>query len=147
MNNPDYIIYTDGACLGNPGPGGWAAILINTKAEKKKIYGSNESTTNNRMELTAVIEAMKFVPKDSNIIIFTDSKYVINGIEIWIKKWKTKKWLNSNNKAVKNKDLWIILDDLKDQFHIQWKWVKGHSGDENNEAVDYLARNEAKKLN
>ena len=99
------------------------------------------------MELTAVIEAMKFVPKDSNIIIFTDSKYVINGIEIWIKKWKTKKWLNSNNKAVKNKDLWIILDDLKDQFHIQWKWVKGHSGDENNEAVDYLARNEAKKLN
>ena len=147
MNNPDFIIYTDGACLGNPGPGGWAALLISKNSETKKIFGSDILTTNNRMELTAVIEAIKLAPKNSNLVVFTDSKYVINGIEIWIKKWKKNRWLNSNKKKVKNKDLWIILDDVSEKVNIKWKWVKGHSGDENNETVDFLARNQAEKLN
>ena len=148
MNNPDYIIYTDGACLGNPGPGGWATIIFDKKKGKKmEKVGSEMMTTNNRMELTAIIESLKPIPLQSNLIVFTDSKYVINGIESWIFQWKKNNWLSSNKKQVKNMDLWILLDKIVKNFKIKWEWVKGHSGDKFNEEVDKLARNEALKLN
>ena len=147
MNSFDYIIYTDGACLGNPGPGGWAALIIDKNELINKKVGSEISTTNNRMELTAVIEALKIIPSESKLAVYTDSKYVINGIEIWIVNWKKSNWKGSNRKEIKNKDLWIQLDNLSQNLNINWKWVKGHSGDVNNEEVDQLARGEAEKLN
>jgi ribonuclease HI len=142
----DYIIYTDGACLGNPGPGGWAALIIDKNELTDKKVGSEISTTNNRMELTAVIEALKIIPSESKLAVYTDSKYVINGIEIWIVNWKKSNWKGSNRKEIKNKDLWIQLDNLSQNLNINWNWVKGHSGDVNNEEVDQLARGEAEKL-
>ena len=99
------------------------------------------------MELTAIIKALNSVPRNSSLIIFTDSKYVINGIELWITKWKNNNWIGSNKKKVKNKDLWLSLDELTKDFNIEWNWVKGHSGNENNELVDQLAREQATKLN
>ena len=147
MSNLDYIIYTDGACSGNPGSGGWAAIIFNkTSGLKTEKIGGEIKTTNNRMELMAIIEALESIPKYSKLEIFTDSKYVINGIELWIKKWKTNDWLGSNKKKIKNKDLWIKLDFLSNQFQIKWSWVKGHSGDKYNEEVDKLARNQINLL-
>ncbi len=148
MNNLDYEIYTDGACFGNPGPGGWASIIIKIDTGKRiKIMGSELSTTNNRMELRAVIESLRGIPKESKLAIFTDSKYVINGIESWIMKWKKNNWMGSNKKLVKNKDLWLDLDGLTKSLSIKWNWVKGHSGNIENEEVDKLAKQEAKKLN
>ena len=148
MINSDYTIYTDGACLGNPGPGGWAAIIFNNNSgEEKKIFGSDLKTTNNRMELLAVIKALEELPSSSSLIIFTDSKYVINGMSSWISNWKKKNWLSASKKPVKNKDLWMKLDELCKKFVIKWNWIKGHSGDKNNEAVDEIARKEAIKLN
>ena len=148
MNNFDFKVYTDGACLGNPGPGGWASIIIKINTgERKKKTGSEIVTTNNRMELTAVIESLKDIPNDSKIVIYTDSKYVINGIEMWILKWKKNNWLGANKKSVKNKDLWLVLDKLVKNIYIEWNWVKGHSGNVINEEVDELAKNEAKKSN
>ena len=148
MSDLDYIIYTDGACLGNPGPGGWATIIFDKKNEKRiQRVGSELTTTNNRMELTAIIESLRTIPLQSNLIVFTDSKYVINGIESWIFQWKKNNWLASNKKKVKNKDLWILLDNLTKNLKIKWNWVKGHSGDQFNEEVDKLARDEALKLN
>jgi len=146
LNSFDYIIYTDGACLGNPGPGGWAALIIDKNELTNKKVGSEISTTNNRMELTAVIEALKIIPSKSTLAVYTDSKYVINGIEIWIVNWKKSNWKGSNRKEVKNKDLWIQLDNLSQNLNINWNWVKGHSGDVNNDEVDQLARREAEKL-
>ena len=144
MSNIDYIIYTDGACIGNPGPGGWAAIIFNKKngARIKKV-GSELTTTNNRMEIVAIIEALKSIPENSKIDVFSDSKYVINGIKSWILTWKKNNWIGSNKKVVKNKDLWILLDDISSKLEIRWNWVKGHDGDKYNEEVDKLARNEA----
>ena len=134
-------IYTDGACSGNPGSGGWAAIIFNKiSGQKSKKTGGEIETTNNRMELTAIIRALESIPKESCLQIFTDSKYIINGIELWIKKWKTNDWIGSNKKKVKNKDLWMKLDILSSQFQITWNWVKGHSGNKYNEEVDRLAR-------
>ncbi len=148
MSDLDYIIYTDGACLGNPGPGGWATIIFDKKNKKRiQRVGSEVTTTNNRMELTAIIESLKSIPLQSNLIVFTDSKYVINGVQSWIFQWKKNNWLGSNKKKVKNKDLWILLDDLTKNHEIKWNWVKGHSGDQFNEEVDKLARDEALKLN
>ena len=148
MNNFDFKVYTDGACLGNPGPGGWASIIIKINTgERQKKTGSEIVTTNNRMELTAVIESLKDIPRDSKIVIYTDSKYVINGIEMWIFKWKKNNWLGANKKSVKNKDLWLVLDKLVKNFYIEWNWVKGHSGNIINEEVDELAKDEAKKSN
>ena len=147
MINPDYIIYTDGACLGNPGEGGWATIIINNKLKtEKKIFGSELSTTNNRMELTAVIKSLSSIPNGSKVNIFTDSKYVINGIESWIINWKKNNWRGSNKKEVKNKELWMLLDQATENLQIHWNWVKGHSGDKYNDEVDQLARTEAIKL-
>ena len=141
MSDFDYIIYTDGACSGNPGAGGWAAIIFNkSSGQKSKKIGGELETTNNRMELIAIIEALESIPKDSSLKIFTDSKYVINGIELWIKQWKKNNWIGSNKKKIKNKDLWTKLDALSSQFHITWNWIKGHSGNKYNEEVDKLAR-------
>lgn len=136
-NSTDTIkIYTDGACSMNPGPGGWAAILLWRKS-RKEIKGFVPHTTNNKMELTAVIEALKTIKNKQPIEVYTDSQYVKNGITIWIHKWRTNGW---NNGKVKNVDLWHQLSDLSKNFKITWHWVKGHSGNLYNEQVDKLAR-------
>ena len=145
FDNINYIIYTDGACLGNPGKGGWAAIIIEPTGERE-IAGYEKSTTNNRMELKAVIEALKEIKDNSQISLFSDSKYVIDGITKWIKNWKMNDWKTSNKKEIKNLDLWMDLDKLTSKFQITWNWVKGHSTNEYNNKVDRLARNEAEKI-
>ena len=145
FENINYIIYTDGACLGNPGKGGWAAIIIEPTGEKE-IVGCERSTTNNRMELKAVIEALKEIEANSQISLFSDSKYVIDGITKWIKNWKINDWKTTNKKEIKNLDLWMDLDKLTSKFKITWNWVKAHSTDEYNNKVDRLARNEAEKI-
>jgi len=132
-------IYTDGACSGNPGPGGWGAVLI-YKEHSKKISGFEKETTNNRMELKAVIESLKALKKSSEVIIYTDSKYVQNGINEWIHSWKINGWKNSAKKPVKNIDLWQELDEQVAKHNLQWVWVKGHSGNKFNEMADELAR-------
>lgn len=131
-------IYTDGACSGNPGKGGWAAVIIEDKNEKT-ISGSEPLTTNNRMELSAVINALKEVGS-AELDIYTDSKYVKNGIESWIKNWKINGWMTAAKQPVKNKDLWLELDTLVSEKAIGWKWVKGHSNDHYNTIVDEAAR-------
>jgi len=133
-------IYTDGACSGNPGRGGWAAIILD--GEKiEKISGSKDNTTNNRMELTAVISALKYV-KDKNLEIYTDSKYTKDGIEKWISNWKKNGWKTANKQDVKNKDLWNELDQLNSEKNVQWNWVKGHANNQYNNMADELARSE-----
>ena len=133
-------IYTDGACSGNPGRGGWAAIILD--GEKiQKISGSEDNTTNNRMELTAVISALKYV-KDKNLEIYTDSKYAKDGIEKWISNWKKNGWKTANKQDVKNKDLWDELDQLNSKKNVQWNWVKGHANNQYNNMADELARSE-----
>ena len=136
--NKKIRIYTDGACRGNPGPGGWGAILI-YEDYRKEIYGGSLLTTNNIMELTAVIESLKKLKFTSNIIITTDSKYVKDGITKWIYNWKKKNWKTANKKPVKNKELWIELDNSIQDHKITWEWVKGHSGHTENERADFLA--------
>ena len=131
-------IFTDGACKGNPGPGGWGAILRYGKTEKE-IYGASKNTTNNIMELTAVIESLKNLKKPCELIITTDSKYVKNGITEWIHNWKKNGWRTAAKKEVKNKELWIELDSLIQIHSISWDWVKGHSGHPENERADLLA--------
>lgn len=131
-------IYTDGACSGNPGKGGWAAVIIEDKNEKT-ISGSEPLTTNNRMELSAVINALKEVGS-AELDIYTDSKYVKNGIESWIKNWKINGWMTAAKQPVKNKDLWLELDTLVSEKAIGWKWVRGHSNDHYNTIVDEAAR-------
>ena len=131
-------IYTDGACSGNPGKGGWAAVIIEDENEKT-ISGSEMLTTNNRMELLAVINALKEV-SSAKLDIYTDSKYVKNGIESWIKNWKMNGWMTAAKQPVKNKDLWLELDILASKKEIEWKWVKGHSNDHYNTIVDEAAR-------
>ena len=131
-------IYTDGACSGNPGKGGWAAVIIEDENEKI-ISGSEMMTTNNRMELSAVINALKEV-SSAELDIYTDSKYVKNGIESWIKNWKINGWMTAAKQPVKNKDLWLELDTLVTKKEIEWKWVKGHSNDHYNTIVDEAAR-------
>ena len=135
-------IYTDGSCLGNPGFGGWAAIIfLNDK--KIKIKGKKRNTTNNQMELMAPIKALKKIPAGEKVQIYTDSKYVKIGITEWIKSWKKNDWKTSGKKKVKNKDLWKELDRLSEKHQIKWLWVKGHSGDIVNEEVDQLAKEAA----
>ena len=135
-------IYTDGSCIENPGKGGWAAIIIND-AGKTEIKGSKENTTNNQMELTAPIMALKKIPKGSRVQIFTDSKYVKSGITEWIHNWKKNGWITAGKKEVKNKNLWIELDNLSCMFDIEWIWVRAHSTDVLNNEVDLLARSSA----
>ena len=132
-------IYTDGACRGNPGPGGWGALLKHAGKEKT-LHGGEEATTNNRMELTAVIRALECLKGNKwPIEITTDSKYVLQGITEWIEGWKRKGWRNASKKPVMNADLWMQLDELVQQFEISWLWVKGHSGHPGNEQADELA--------
>ena len=135
-------VYTDGSCLENPGKGGWAAIILNN-SEKTEIKGNKKNTTNNQMELTAPIMALKKIPKGSKVQIFTDSKYVKSGITEWIHNWKKNGWKTVDKKSVKNKDLWTELDSLSSQFDIEWIWVKAHSTDILNNQVDLLARSSA----
>ena len=135
-------VYTDGSCLENPGKGGWAAIIINDSG-RIEIKGSKENTTNNQMELTAPIMALKKIPQGSKVQIFTDSKYVKSGITEWIHNWKKNGWKTADRKKVKNKNLWTKLDDLSNAFDIEWIWVKAHSNDELNNEVDLLARSSA----
>ena len=135
-------IYTDGSCLGNPGNGGWAAIIIDDN-KKIQIKGSKKNTTNNQMELLAPIKALKKIPKGSNVQIFTDSKYVKSGITEWIHNWKKNGWKTASKQPVKNKDLWTELDQMTNEFQIKWSWVKGHSTDVLNNEVDLIARKAA----
>ena len=134
-----YVVYTDGACSGNPGPGGWGAIIIDDKENQIIISGKEKSTTNNRMELTDPIMALKKIKESSKIIIYTDSTYLKNGITIWIENWKKNGWINANRKPVKNKDLWVVLNKLTEKKLINWKWVKAHAGNRYNELADKLA--------
>lgn len=137
---PRVEIFTDGACLGNPGPGGWGVILRHKDTEKELSGGAPE-TTNNRMELTAVIEALKALKTSCVISLYTDSKYVMDGVTQWLPNWKKNNWRTSNKKsAVKNVDLWQELDELLPKHEILWNWVKGHNGHPENERVDKLAR-------
>ena len=135
-------IYTDGSCLKNPGNGGWAAIIC-TKDKIKKISGSEKDTTNNRMELMATINALKEVNSEDLIEIYTDSKYVKNGITDWIHNWIKNNWKTSNKEDVKNKDLWVQLHELSNNSKIKWNWVKAHAGNPLNEEVDLLAKKAA----
>ena len=134
-----YKIYTDGACSGNPGPGGWGAVILDQNDKQKNISGSEKNTTNNRMELLAAIMSLKKIKTNSEVVIFTDSIYVKNGITEWMKNWKKNGWKNSNKKPVKNKDLWVKLDKLCEANNVSWKWVKGHSTNEFNNLADELA--------
>ena len=134
----DVIIYTDGACRGNPGPGGWGA-LIQFDTVQKEIFGGQNGTTNNQMELSAAIEGLSTLKEPCNVELFTDSKYVMDGITQWIQNWKKNNWKTAAKKEVKNKDLWQKLDQLMTYHHVQWHWVKGHSGDPGNEKADRLA--------
>ena len=131
-------IYTDGACSGNPGPGGWG-VFIENSGNVTELSGRDENTTNNRMELKAVIEALKFFTINSKLTIHTDSKYVMDGASRWIINWKKNNWKTAQKKDVKNKDLWIELDKYVEIHNVKWSWVKGHSGHEQNEIADHLA--------
>ena len=138
-------IYTDGSCLSNPGNGGWAAIII--KDDKiTEISGNEKNTTNNRMELLAPISALSKIEDKENIEIYTDSKYVKQGITEWINNWKSNGWKTSKKEDVKNKDLWTQLDELNNSLDVQWNWVKAHAGNEFNEKADLLAKKAAEQL-
>lgn len=138
LNEKSVIIYADGACKGNPGPGGWGA-WIQYGAASKELFGGELDTTNNRMELTAVIEALRSLKRPCPVKIYTDSVYVQKGMTEWLQGWKTRGWRTSDKKSVKNDDLWKQLDALTQPHHIEWIWVKGHAGNAGNERADALA--------
>lgn len=135
----DVIVYTDGACSGNPGPGGWGVLLISGK-HRKELTGGRAETTNNRMELTAAIEGLNALKSPSHVTLYTDSTYVKDGISKWIHNWKKNGWRTAGKKPVKNAELWQALDEAVARHDITWKWVKGHNGDPGNEKADELAR-------
>ena len=131
-------IFTDGACRGNPGKGGWG-VMIRANGLEESLYGGDLSTTNNIMELTAAIKALEHIPENSNVVLTTDSKYVMQGITEWIKNWKIRNWKTASKNPVLNKELWKRLDNLTNLHSVEWKWVKGHSGHRENEIADQLA--------
>lgn len=139
-------IYTDGACRGNPGPGGWGVLLIAGK-HRKTLCGGAPETTNNRMELTAAIEALNTLERPSRVILHTDSRYVMDGINDWMPNWKKRGWKTAARKPVKNQDLWQALDDAVGRHDIDWRWVKGHTGNAGNEMADELANRGIDELN
>jgi len=145
MSKVKIQMFTDGSCLNNPGPGGWAALLRYNHSEKM-FSGSQVDTTNNQMELMAVIEGLKALKKSCDVEIFTDSKYVMDGFTKWLDGWKKRGWKKSDRKPVLNKELWVMLDEQANGHSINWYWVKGHSGHAENERVDQLARLEAEKI-
>ncbi len=132
-------IFTDGACSGNPGPGGWGVLIINN-GDERELYGGEANTTNNRMEMMAVIEALKAIDRKAPATLYTDSQYVKNGLNDWIKGWKRNGWKTAARKPVKNNDLWIAIEALCDGRNLKWQWVKGHAGHPGNERADELAR-------
>lgn len=134
----DIQVFTDGACRGNPGPGGWGAVLLSGKY-RKELYGGEPETTNNRMELTAAIKALEILKRPSKVELYTDSEYLRRGITEWLPNWKRRDWKTANKKTVKNVDLWKRLEELAGRHQVQWHWVKGHSGNEGNEQADKLA--------
>ena len=134
-----FKIYTDGACSGNPGPGGWGAVIFDEENNQKNISGNDKNTTNNRMELLAAIMALKKIKSNSDVVIYTDSIYVKNGITEWMVKWEKNGWKNANKKPVKNKDLWLKLNVLCKKSNVSWRWVKGHSTNKYNNLADELA--------
>ena len=138
-------IWTDGSCLGNPGPGGWAFVATDGKNIAERCGGESD-TTNNRMELMAVIRALSAAHRHKSVEIHTDSQYVKNGMQLWLQNWKKKNWRTADKKPVKNQDLWQQLDELASNIEIRWVWVKGHAGEEFNERCDELARTSAEKL-
>jgi ribonuclease HI len=138
MSSHSITIYTDGACKGNPGRGGWGAWL-SVGGHEKELWGGEALTTNNRMELTAVIEALAALKRHSDVVLYTDSQYVRQGITTWIHNWKKRGWKTADHKPVKNIDLWQRLDELAATHKVQWRWVKGHAGDPGNERADALA--------
>ena len=131
-------IYTDGACRGNPGLGGWGVLIV-YETKEKELYGGQKDTTNNQMELKAAIEGLKALSEPCFVELTTDSKYVMQGITAWIDNWKKNNWKNASKKDVKNKDLWVELDKYVAKHNVRWNWVKGHSGHEKNEIADALA--------
>ena len=137
---PKVVIYTDGACRGNPGPGGWGAILIAANGTRKELLGGDLATTNNRMELMAAIQALEALKKPCRVELHTDSQYVMHGISQWIHGWKVRGWKTADRKPVKNDDLWRRLDEARARHEVDWRWVKGHAGHELNERADELAR-------
>jgi len=140
MSTPDFVeIFTDGACKGNPGPGGWGALL-RFGAQEKELFGGEAGTTNNRMELMGVIAALEALKRPCKVIVHTDSQYVQKGISEWIHGWKKNGWRTADKKPVKNVDLWKRLDEALKHHHVQWHWVKGHAGHAINERADQLAR-------
>jgi ribonuclease HI len=138
MNKPAVEIYSDGACKGNPGPGGWGALLRANGAEKE-LWGGEAQTTNNRMELTAAIRALEALKRPSRVKLYTDSTYVMKGISEWLKDWKRRGWRTADKKPVKNQDLWMELEKIAAIHDIEWHWVKGHAGHPENERADQLA--------
>ncbi len=138
-NTAEIHVYTDGACSGNPGPGGWGTVFLFQEKEHM-IFGSASDTTNNRMEMLAAIEALKFIPIEVTIQLYTDSQYLKNGMTVWLEGWKKRNWVNSKKEPVKNKDLWEELDNLAQNRKIIWNWVRGHDGNLYNEKADMLAR-------
>lgn len=137
-------VFTDGSCLGNPGPGGWGAVL-RWRGEERELFGGERETTNNRMELTAAIEALNSLTRPVPVVITTDSSYVKDGIQKWLPGWKRRNWRTASNQPVKNKDLWQQLDELVQRYDVTWEWVKGHSGHPENERADDLARRGAEE--
>ena len=133
------VIYTDGACSGNPGPGGWG-VWLRYKEHERELFGGEEQTTNNRMELMAAIQALESLKRDVPVLLHTDSSYVRNGITSWVHGWKKRGWKTADKKPVKNVDLWQRLDEVASRYDVEWKWVRGHSGDEGNDRADELAR-------
>ena len=140
-------IYTDGACSGNPGIGGWGVVILSDNNNPVFLNGGMQDTTNNQMELQATIQALKYFNKPKALTLYTDSKYVKDGIQTWIIKWKKNGWKTSTKQPVKNKKLWVQLDSLICKHEINWKWIKGHSGNANNEKADFLARSYIEKIN
>ena len=133
-------VYTDGACSGNPGPGGWGVLIVTDSSESIELNGGEKHTTNNRMELTAAIEALKHFKQSTKLTVFTDSVYVKEGISSWLNNWKIRGWKTASKKPVKNEDLWKELDEQNQIHDVNWQWVKGHAGHPENERADFLAR-------
>ena len=140
----DVTIYTDGACSGNPGPGGWGVVML-CGENRKTLSGAASATTNNRMELTAAIEGLKALTRSCNVCLVTDSIYVKDGITKWITNWKLRNWRTAAGSAVKNQDLWLQLEQELQRHQVEWQWVKGHSGQPENEQADLLAREAIKQ--